>query len=49
MQLGVLSENDTARRLYERAGFRDHGAPFPVRPGDARMEQAMRLDLAPAS
>lgn len=47
MQLGVLSGNDNARRLYERAGFRLHGMAQPVRPGDARLERMMRLPLGP--
>ena len=46
MQLGVVCGNDAARRLYERAGFGAVGAPEPQRPGSARMEQAMRLELA---
>ena len=45
MQLGVLRGNDGARRLYERAGFRDVGAPEPTWPGDPRLEQKMRLAL----
>jgi ribosomal protein S18 acetylase RimI-like enzyme len=45
MQLGVVSGNDAARRLYQRAGFQDIGAPAPTRPGASRMEQAMRLEL----
>lgn len=46
MQLGVVCGNDAARRLYERAGFRDVGEPEPQRPGSSRMEQQMRLELA---
>jgi ribosomal protein S18 acetylase RimI-like enzyme len=46
MQLGVVCGNDAARRLYERAGFRDIGEPEPQRPGSSRMEQMMRRDLA---
>ena len=46
MQLGVVCGNDAARRLYERAGFRDIGEPEPQRPGSSRMEQQMRLTLA---
>ncbi len=46
MGLGVVCGNDAARRLYERAGFRDVGAPEPQRPGSSRMEQSMRLELA---
>ena len=45
MQLGVMDGNESARRLYERAGFVAAGAPEPTRPGDARLEQMMRLDL----
>ena len=45
MQLGVMNGNDAARRLYERAGFAAAGAPEPPRPGDARLEQMMRLAL----
>lgn len=45
MQLGVMEGNDAARKLYERAGFRPYGMPQPARPGDARLEQAMRRDL----
>lgn len=45
LQLGVMCGNDGARRLYERAGFRAVGAPVPARPGDARLEQTMRLAL----
>ena len=45
MQLGVVCGNDAARRLYERAGFRAVGEPEPQRPGSARMEQMMRLEL----
>jgi ribosomal protein S18 acetylase RimI-like enzyme len=45
MQLGVVCGNDTARRLYERAGFRAIGEPEPQRPGSSQMEQMMRLGL----
>ena len=45
MQLGVVCGNDAARRLYERAGFREVGQPGPQRPGSDRMEQMMRLAL----
>jgi ribosomal protein S18 acetylase RimI-like enzyme len=43
MGLGVVCGNDAARRLYQRAGFRDVGAPQPQRPGSRRMEQRMQL------
>ena len=45
VQLGVMDGNDAARRIYERAGFVAAGTPQPVRPGDARLEQIMRLEL----
>ena len=45
MELGVIEGNEAARRLYERAGFIPAGAPQPVRPGDTRLEQMMRLAL----
>ncbi|MET0980908.1 MAG: GNAT family N-acetyltransferase [Telluria sp.] len=45
MQLGVMKGNDAARRLYERAGFHAVGEPEPARPGDARLEQMMRMAL----
>ena len=45
MQLGVMDGNDAARKLYERAGFIAMGIPQPVRPGDVRLEQMMRLAL----
>jgi ribosomal protein S18 acetylase RimI-like enzyme len=45
VRLGVVSGNDAATRLYRRAGFRDVGAPEPLRPGSAAFEQAMQLDL----
>jgi len=46
VRLGVLDGNGAAARLYARAGFRDVGAPFPVRPGSAVLEQTMQLDIA---
>ncbi|WP_374000758.1 N-acetyltransferase family protein [Massilia sp. CFBP 13647] len=46
MQLGVVCGNEAARRLYERAGFRATGETEPQRPGSARMEQMMRLELS---
>jgi ribosomal protein S18 acetylase RimI-like enzyme len=45
MGLGVICGNEAARRLYERAGFRDAGTPQPQRPGSSRMEQKMQLDF----
>lgn len=49
VRLGVVSGNDAAARLYRRAGFRDVGAPEPLRPGSAALEQAMQLDLSAAT
>jgi GNAT superfamily N-acetyltransferase len=48
MQLGVVCGNEEARRLYERAGFRELGEPQPQRPGSSRMEQKMALNLIDA-
>lgn len=45
VRLGVVEGNEAAARLYARAGFRDAGAPEPLRPGSATLEQAMELDL----
>lgn len=45
VQLGVVCGNDAAARLYRRAGFRDVGAPAPLRPGSSALEQTMQLDL----
>lgn len=45
VRLGVVNGNEAAARLYARAGFRDVGAPAPVRPGAAALEQTMQLDL----
>lgn len=47
--LGVVCGNDAAARLYQRAGFRDVGAPEPLRPGSATLEQAMQLELGAAA
>ncbi|MEX5746568.1 GNAT family N-acetyltransferase [Massilia sp. X63] len=48
VHLGVNRANAGARRLYERAGFRPLGAPYPMREGAPHMEQEMRLDLSGA-
>jgi GNAT superfamily N-acetyltransferase len=45
VRLGVVEGNEAAARLYARAGFRDVGAPEPLRPGLATLEQTMQLDL----
>lgn len=45
VRLGVVDGNAAAARLYARAGFRDVGAPEPLRPGSAKMEQTMQLAL----
>ena len=45
VQLDVTPGDTAAARLYLREGFRNVGAPVPVRPGAALMSQAMRLDL----
>jgi GNAT superfamily N-acetyltransferase len=45
VRLGVVCGNDAAARLYRRTGFRDVGAPAPLRPGAAALEQTMQLDL----
>lgn len=49
VRLRVVSGNEAAARLYARAGFRDVGAPEPLRPGLAALEQTMQLDLASAA
>jgi len=49
VHLGVVCGNDAAARLYRRAGFRDVGAPEPLRPGSAALEQAMQLELGAAA
>jgi GNAT superfamily N-acetyltransferase len=45
VRLGVVGGNDAAARLYRRIGFRDVGAPAPLRPGSEALEQTMQLDL----
>ena len=45
MQLGVTCGDTPAVRLYRRAGFREMGAPEPLRAGSALLSQAMRLEL----
>jgi GNAT superfamily N-acetyltransferase len=45
LQLGVTSGDTPAVRLYKRHGFRESGAPEPLRPGSALLSQTMRLDL----
>jgi GNAT superfamily N-acetyltransferase len=49
VQLGVVCGNHSAARLYQRAGFRDVGAPEPLRPGSAALEQTMQLELGAAA
>jgi ribosomal protein S18 acetylase RimI-like enzyme len=49
VRLGVVCGNDAAARLYRRAGFRDVGAPEPLRPGSAALEQTMQLELGAAA
>ncbi|MCS0657050.1 GNAT family N-acetyltransferase [Massilia terrae] len=45
MTLGVTQGDTPAVRLYRREGFRDIGAPVPLRPGSRLLSQAMRLEL----
>lgn len=45
MTLGVTRGDTPAVRLYRREGFRDVGAPVPLRPGSSLLSQAMRLEL----
>lgn len=45
VRLGVVDGNEAATRLYARAGFRDIGAPAPLRAGSGRLEQTMQLEL----
>ena len=49
VHLGVNDANAGALGLYERAGFRRLGAPYPMREGAPHMEQEMRLDLTGAA
>jgi ribosomal protein S18 acetylase RimI-like enzyme len=46
VHLGVNNANGGALRLYQRAGFRAIGDPYPMREGATHMEQEMRLDLS---
>jgi GNAT superfamily N-acetyltransferase len=46
LQLGVVCDNEPAIQLYVRKGFRKVGAPEPIRPGSALLEQTMHLKLA---
>lgn len=45
MTLGVTEGDTPAVRLYLREGFRNDGAPIPLRPGSSLLSQAMRLAL----
>lgn len=46
VHLGVNSANAGALRVYERAGFRPIGEPYPMREGASHLEQEMRMRLA---
>lgn len=46
VRLGVVCSNQAAIQLYRRKGFVDAGAPEPIRPGSAVLEQTMHLPLA---
>lgn len=45
VHLGVNNANAGALGLYERAGFKAIGEPYPMREGAPHMEQEMRLLL----
>lgn len=45
VRLGVSCTNAAAVRLYLREGFRDVGAPTPLRPGCPLLEQTMSLQI----
>jgi GNAT superfamily N-acetyltransferase len=45
VQLGVVCSNQAAIQLYLRKGFINAGAPEPIRPGSAVLEQTMHLQL----
>jgi GNAT superfamily N-acetyltransferase len=45
VQLGVVCSNQAAIQLYLRKGFSNAGAPEPIRPGSAVLEQTMHLQL----
>jgi GNAT superfamily N-acetyltransferase len=45
VQLGVVCSNQAAIQLYLRKGFINAGAPEPIRPGSAVLEQTMHLPL----
>jgi GNAT superfamily N-acetyltransferase len=48
LTLGVTCGDSSARRLYERVGFRPLGEPLPLRPGSKLLGQPMRLALSRA-
>ena len=47
VRLGVVCSNQAAIQLYTRKGFGMVGAPEPIRPGSALLEQTMHLPLLP--
>lgn len=47
LQLGVVSGNTAAAKLYEKVGFRPTQTGEVVRAGVTLIEQVMRFDLAP--